>query len=111
MRCSIPIVLAALALAGCASSYAPVPVEQVAVHESQTSIPPNYRILKRIWVDSWASAVFVPTYASTEEAARSMRQQAADLGGNAVINFACYRWIGWPRDGAFGCNGTVVRYQ
>lgn len=111
MRRAIPIVLAALALAGCASSSAPVPVEQVAVHDSQTSIPPGYKVIKRIWVDSWASAVFVPSYASPEEAAQSMRRQAADLGGNAVINFACYRWVGWPRDGAFGCNGTVVRLQ
>ena len=106
MRRWMPVLLALLA-GGCAAN-APVPVEQVTVHESQASVTAGYKVIKRIWVDSWSSALLVPTYASREEAAQSMRQKAADLGGNGVINFACYRWYA---DDAFGCNGTVVRFQ
>jgi hypothetical protein len=106
MRRWMPALLVLLTV-GCASN-APVPVEQVTLHESQASAPSNFKVIQRIWVDSWASALFVPTYASREEAAQTMRQKAADLGGNGVINFACYRWYA---DNAFGCNGTVVRFQ
>jgi hypothetical protein len=106
MRRWMPALLVLLA-AGCASN-APVPVEQVTVHESQASTPGNYRIIQRIWVDSWASALLVPTYVSREEAAQAMRRKAADLGGNGVLNFGCYRKYS---DDSLGCNGTVVRFQ
>jgi len=101
-----PALLALLA-AGCAST-APAPVEKVAVHESRASVPPGYEVIKRIWVENWQSAFFVPTYASREEAAQAMREQAAALGGNGVINFACYRKYS---DDSLGCNGTVVRFR
>ena len=106
MRRSMPAFLVAL-LAGCAAN-APVPPEQVSVHESPASVTANYKIVRRIWVDTWASAVFVPTYVSQEEAKQAMRQKAADLGGNAVLNFACYRKYS---DDSLGCNGTVVKFQ
>jgi hypothetical protein len=99
--------LLVLLTGGCAAN-APVPVEQVTVHESQASAPSNYKVIHRIWVDSWSSALLVPTYASREEAAQAMRQKAADLGGNGVMNFACYRRYS---DDSLGCNGTVVRFQ
>lgn len=99
--------LIVLLTGGCAAN-APVPVEQVTLHESQASAPSNYKVIQRIWVDSWATALFVPTYVSREEAAQTMRQKAADLGGNGVLNFACYRKYS---DDSLGCNGTVVRFQ
>jgi len=99
--------LLVLLTGGCATN-APVPVEQVTLHESQASAPSNYKVIQRIWVDSWASALFVPGYASREEAAQTMRQKAADLGGNGVLNFACYRMYS---ESSLGCNGTVVRFQ
>ena len=102
----MPALLALLA-AGCAST-APAPVEKVTVHESRASVPPGYEVIKRIWVDSWQSAFFVPTYASRDEAAQALREQAAALGGNGVINFACYRKYD---DSSLGCNGTVVRFK
>lgn len=95
----------ALLAAGCAST-APVPVGEVKVHESQTSVPPGYKVIARVWVDSWASNLLVPTYASREEAAQAMREKAAALGGNGVINFACYRK---HDERSLGCNGTVVK--
>lgn len=106
MRRSMPVFLLAL-LAGCATQ-APVPPEQVSVHESQASVTAGYKVIQRIWVDTWASAFVVPTYVSREEAAAAMRQKAADLGGNGVLNFGCYRKYA---DDSLGCNGTVVRFQ
>jgi hypothetical protein len=105
--------LAALALlaAGCAtpSSAPPVAPDQVSVHESVASAPANYRIIKRLWIESWGSAFGVPSYGSPKEAADSFREKAASLDGNGVINFGCYRKSG--EDGPLACNGTIVRFQ
>ena len=59
------LILAALLLlaAGCASqpSAPPVTPDQVSVHESVASAPPGFRIIKRLWIDSWVSAFGVPS--------------------------------------------------
>jgi hypothetical protein len=106
------LMLAALVplAAGCATpSSPPVTAEQVTVHESVASAPPNFRVIKRLWVDSWGSAIGTPSYDSQKEAADVFRAHAANLGGNGVINFGCYRKSG--DDTPLGCNGTVVRFQ
>ena len=101
--------IAALA-AGCASQPAvqPTTADQVSVHQSVASAPVNFKVIKRYWVESWASAFMVPTYASQDEAMQAFRQHAADLGGNGIINFGCYRKYD---ETSLGCNGTVVRFQ
>jgi hypothetical protein len=101
--------VAALA-AGCASqpAEAPVSAEQVSVHQSVASAPVKFRIIKRYWTESWQSAFFVPTYASQAEAMDAFKKHAADLGGNGIINFGCYRRYD---DTSLGCNGTVVRFE
>lgn len=96
-------------LSACATRAptAPVSPEQVAIHESVTSAPPRYEIIKRLWVESWISAFGVPRYASMDEAKAAFRGHAADLGGNGVINFGCYHPVDSDR---YYCNGTVVRF-
>jgi len=106
------LLLAALPLlaAGCATqSSPPVSADQVSVHESVASAPMNFRIIKRLWIESWVSAFGTPSYSSPQEAADAFRQHAANLGGNGVINFGCYRKSG--DDTPLGCNGTVVRFS
>lgn len=95
-------------LAGCAGKpVAPVAApESVSVHESVTSAPPRYEVVRRLWVESWRSAFFVPTYASVEEGMADLRREAARLGGNGVLNFGCYPL----RGSRLVCNGTVVKF-
>ena len=68
-----------LAATGCATQNAgaPVAADQVAVHETVTSVTRPYKVIKRVWVDSWASNTFVPTYASRDDAVRAFQQHAA----------------------------------
>ncbi len=100
------------ALPGCASTGgdAPVKKDKVAVYQSVVNAPPSYRIVKRLWVESWVSAFTVPSYGSQAEAEEAFRQHAADLGGNGVINFGCYRVPGIFGNTRLACNGTVVRF-
>jgi hypothetical protein len=102
---TLPIVLTACATQ---APMSPVSPEQVSVHESVLSAPPRYEVVKRLWVESWRSSFLVPSYASREEAMADFRREAANRGGNGVINFGCYRL---PVDGTrLACNGTVVRF-
>jgi hypothetical protein len=98
-------------LAGCASQLPAPPVtpDQVSVHESVISARSDFRIIKRLWIESWGSAFGTPSYGTQKEAMDAFRQHAANLGGNGVINFGCYRKSG--DDTPLGCNGTVVRFQ
>jgi hypothetical protein len=104
--------IAVTGLAGCATGAqeAGVPGDRIPVHESVTSAPPRYDIVKRLWIESWRSAFFVPSYASAEEAAAHMRRRAEHLGGNGVINFGCYRKSA-AADAPLACNGTIVRFR
>ena len=104
-----------LLAAGCASQppapeAAPVAPEQVTVHESFTSAPLSYRIIKRYQIESWRSAFFVPGYDTPDAAREKFREYAASLGGNGVLNFGCYRKSA-SANASYGCNGTVVRFQ
>ena len=108
-RRSAPWILTLLFLSGCAGQPgAPVTAEQVSVHESVASAPPSFKVIKRYWVDSWATAFLLPTYASEDDARQAFKTYAADAGGNGVINFGCYRMYD---ETSLRCNGTVVRFQ
>ena len=107
--------LAALAalLTPLPAAHAQAEADKVTIHESVTSAPPRYQIIKRVWVESWRSAFRVPTYRSQEEAAADFRRQAASLGGDGVINFGCYNRVispNPPPGSALSCNGTIVRF-
>ena len=80
----------------------------VKIYESPTGVTGRYEVIKRLQVGSWTSAIGTPSYATREEGAEALRRAAADLGGNGVLNFGCYRKSEKP-DAVFGCNGTVIR--
>jgi len=112
-RLLIPALL--LFLYGCAAptptGSAPAVASKVTIHESQTDVPQRYEVIKRVWAGSWATAAWVPYYGSVDEAKAAFREHAESVGGDAVINFGCYRLAG----GLFSrtplaCNGTIVRF-
>lgn len=109
-RCLALLALALLSACASRPATAPVPPEQVRMHESVTSAP-RYEVVRRIWVEERRSAFTVPTYASLDEGRDDIRRQAAGLGANGVINFGCYRMPGKSGNGTrLACNGTAVRF-
>ena len=111
-RC-VSIALALATLAGCSGLVAqvdPVPQsDQINVYEAMPPGPRNYRFVKRLWIEPWKSAFDVPHYASVEAGTADLRNQAVALGGDAIINFACYR-LNPARKPDLVCNGTVIKY-
>ena len=100
----------AAALAGCATPPEITPADKIPVYESVTGSPRVASVVKRLWVDSWVTAISVPSYRSADDAAADLKEQASALGGNGIINFGCYRLTDDP-DALLGCNGTVVRFK
>lgn len=103
--------------AGCASvtdrPERPPEADRIGVYET---VPPDYRqyrLVRRVWTESWRSAFVVPVYGSIEEGASDLQTQAALLGGDAVMNFGCYRFdpgILTPARQGLICNGNVIKY-
>lgn len=86
--------------------------DKVAVYESVPPGPRQYRLVKRVWTESRRSMFTVPQYESVEVAASDLRNQAAALGGDAIMYFGCYRV---DADSAresprLVCNGNVIKY-
>lgn len=110
----LTVALAGLFVSGCAALF-PEPVAmqpraaEIAVYEAFPPSARSYQLVKRVWVDGWTSAYRIPTYASIEAGAADIRNQAALLGGNAVMNFGCYHKAVDPAS-AYYCNGNVIKY-
>jgi hypothetical protein len=89
---SASIVCAMCALSGCAS----VPQEdiekraaEIRIYRTAELAEARYESIGHIWVDSWPTAFFPPTYTSEDEALRSLRAEAARLGANGLVNVVC----------------------
>ena len=89
---SVSIVCAVCALGGCAS----VPQQDVEKRAAELKIykPAElsgtpYQSVGHVWVDSWRTAFYPPTYPSEDEAVRSLRAEAARLGANGLVNIVC----------------------
>ena len=106
----LPALFLFAALAGCATIPETPSADKIPVYESVTGSPKVATVLKRLWADSWITAIGTPGYRSEEEAAADLRAHAAALGGNGILNFGCYRRSD-AADAPLGCNGTVVRFK
>ena len=98
---------------GCASiSASTQTADKIAVYDALPTDHRPYRLVKRLWVTTWRSTFIVPTYSAVEDGKADLQNQAAALGGDAVMNFGCY-----PVVSAFPlvqpkliCNGIVIKF-
>lgn len=98
---------------GCSSVAGPQEAGKIALYEAIPLDPRPYKLVKRIWVASGRSAGIVPKYRSVEEGAAAFRDRAIALGGDAVMNFGCYRLdadIAPESRPDLICNGNVIKY-
>jgi len=118
LRRTLAVSACCASAAGCAgipaNTGSATDADKIPVYDSE---PPRYRsygMLKRLWVTSWSSAAVVQSYGSFEEGAADLRNQAAALGGDAVINFNCTRLnaASAPEaDPKLICNGKIIKYR
>jgi hypothetical protein len=83
--------------------------ERIDLYEAAPPGARDYRFVSRLWVEPRQSAARVPRYASVEAGVADLRNRAVDLGGDAIVNFACFHSDVDPKSDYY-CNGTVIKY-
>jgi hypothetical protein len=104
---AISMVLSAAVLAGCASLKA----EDVKVYTPAQLKQGEYETVKRLWVETWRTPFWVPSYSSREDGIAAMRDKAAALGANGLINVDCYGDKSFFSFGSesFTCYGKAIK--
>jgi hypothetical protein len=71
----------------------------------------QYEVVSRPWVDSWRSALRVPTYPSEEQAIAALRIEAARGGADALMNVICLNQGRSNAEPAILCYGIGIRLR
>jgi len=103
--------LTTIILAGGLSGCAGLKAEDVKVYSPAQLRRGEYETVKRLWVETWRTPFWVPSYSSREDGIAAMRDKAAGLGANGLINVACYGDKGFFSFGSesFVCYGKAIK--
>jgi hypothetical protein len=63
--------------------------DDIRVYEPGTLTRDRYEVVKRLWVDSWRSAIYIPGHGDQAAAIAAMKNEAMRRGANALTNVAC----------------------
>jgi len=87
--------------------------EEVKVYRPAQLKPGEYETVARLWVETWRPRAWVPTYSSREEGTDALRDKAAGLGANGLINVGCYGDRGLFSLGSetFLCYGKAIKVR
>lgn len=74
----------------------------------------QYETIKHLWVESWCTAVWYPSYSSEAEGVTALKAKAARLGANGLINVVCSEDKGlfpvpWSKGPSLICYGMAIR--
>jgi len=99
--------LSAAILAGCAGLKA----EDVKVYNPAQLKQGEYQTVKRLWVETWRTPFWVPSYSSPKDGIAALQDKAAGLGANGLINVDCYGDKGLFSFGSqsFTCYGKAIK--
>src|SRR5712691_7377086 len=103
--------LAAIVSGAVLGACATIKPEDVKVYEPAQLRQGEYETVKRLWVETWRTPFWVPSYSSHEDGIAAMRDKAAGLGANGLINVACYGDKGFFSFGSesFVCYGNAIK--
>jgi len=104
--------LASLAVAAALSACASTRPEDVRIYGPAELEQGKYEPVARIWVESWRTAFWVPGYSSRNDGIAALRDKAASLNANGLINVDCYGDSGLfgGRD-AYTCYGKAIKVR
>ena len=72
----------------------------------------RYTVLERIWVESWRSAFFVPTREDESGAIADLRDKAARLGADGIVNLRCLHDSGgFPGTSGYFCYANAIKLR
>ncbi|HWI13943.1 MAG TPA: hypothetical protein VNT02_06795 [Burkholderiales bacterium] len=69
----------------------------------------RYRVVKRLWVDSWRTAIGVPHEPTREAAVQALVDAAESAGADGLINVYCVG--GTPSLSDYYCYGNAIKVK
>src|SRR5690349_4694136 len=107
-RAITSILVLAATLAGCAATKS----DEVRIYSPAELKQGDYEAVKRIWVESWRTVTWVPTYSKREDGIASLKDKASSLDANGLINVDCYGDSGlFGGSQAFTCYGKAIKVR
>src|SRR6267378_122270 len=104
--------LAAVAFIAVLTACATTKSEDVKIYSPAQLKQGEYETVKRIWVESGRTALWVPTYSSRDDGIEALKDKAASLDANGLINVDCYGDSGlFGGSQAFTCYGKAIRVR
>jgi hypothetical protein len=86
--------------------------DPVPVYDSTQIALGRYTVVKRLWVEGWRSAFWVPAYRDEAGARRALLNEAANLGADAVINLHCLgRTDALFNPSGYYCYGNAIKLR
>jgi len=105
-------VLAAIVSTALVSACATTRSEDVKIYSPAQLKQGDYDTVGRIWVDTWRTAFWVPTYSSRDDGIAALRDKAASLDANGLTNVDCYGDSGlFGGSPAFTCYGKAIKVR
>jgi hypothetical protein len=102
------VALSVAILSACATTKS----EDIKIYSPAQLRQGEYKTVARIWVESWRTALWVPTYSSRGDGIAALRDKAASLNANGLINVACYGDTGWfGGSESFTCYGKAIKVR
>lgn len=102
------MVLSATLLSACATTKS----EDVKIYSPAQLRQGEYEAVSRIWVDSWRTASWVPTYSSRDDGIEALKDKAASLDANGLTNVDCHGDGGlFGGSEAFTCYGKAIKVR
>jgi len=103
-------VLAVTALAAVVSACATAKSDDVKIYIPAELKQGDYQTVGRIWVDTWRTALWVPTYSKREDGIEALKNKAASKNANGLINVDCYGDSGlFGGSQSYTCYGKAIK--
>jgi hypothetical protein len=105
---SLAVAVSAAILSACATTKA----EDVKIYSPAELRQGEYETVSRVWVNSWRTASWVPTYSSRDDGIAALKDKAASLDANGLTNVDCYGDRGWfGGSEALTCYGKAIKIR
>lgn len=102
--------LTVLVTAAIVSACATTKADDVRIYSPAELRQGEYETVSRIWVNSWRTAFWVPSYSSREDGIAALKDKAVSLDANGLTNVSCYGDSGlFGGSQAFTCYGKAIK--
>jgi hypothetical protein len=72
----------------------------------------RYTLVKRIWVESWRTAFWLPLHDNAADAITALHAEAASLGADGIVNLSCFNDRGsGTGSNSFFCYGSAIKLK